>query len=212
MHSSADEQVANVSAMSEEIFPYTLIPPTLFEDHVRVNHLRHRAHKTLLEGADMEPLIIEACELLARIEAFSPQDWAQPGPNFDDWITIGQLFKAAVAVYLIMSYQSLGILLDCQTMKNDLLRHADSLLLHLHTALKVKRLKRFLAWPLAVAGVEAGFRNEGVRMWIERELVEMGTLVGANCPFRMRTMLRRYWDKGVYDWEECFDQPQGFLF
>ncbi|KAF1953429.1 hypothetical protein CC80DRAFT_477989 [Byssothecium circinans] len=212
INASVDEHIANIETMYEELFPYCLVPPALFANKIRINHLRRQAAKVLQEGGDTSTIARRACELLANIDAFSPQDWAQPGAKYDQWLTIGHVYKSSLAVYCIMACQSLGLLPKSASMNAELRAHADSLLFHLKAALGNNKLKRFLAWPLVVAGVEAAYRGEGVRTWLERQMLDVAVFIGANCPLRMRGLLRRYWNAGQYGWEECFSKPEAFMF
>ncbi|KAF2188453.1 hypothetical protein K469DRAFT_81591 [Zopfia rhizophila CBS 207.26] len=212
LNASLDEHIADVTEMYGELFPHCLCPPLLYYETLRINYLRHEASQLLSEMTDTAELSLEAGELLTRIEAFSPRDWAQPGANFDDWLTIGTVFKSCTAVYCIMSLQSLTILPNTSRMNEVLVAHADCLLLHLKAAFASKRLRRFLAWPLVVAGVEAAYRGQGARAWIEDAQDELSRFTGTNCPLKVRAMLRMYWYKEEPGWEECFNRPYAFLF
>ncbi|KAF2634133.1 hypothetical protein P280DRAFT_512122 [Massarina eburnea CBS 473.64] len=186
-------------------------------DQIMINtsldeHLANIDTIVLKEGGDISPLCITAREILHNVDAFSPQDWAQPGASHAEWLTIGHLYKSSLAVYCIMAFQSLGLLPKTKTMDGERGIHADCLLVQLEAAVEMDKVKRFIAWPLIIASVEAAYRGEGARAWIERELQKTGMFMGVNYPSRMRRMLRTYWNSGVYGWEECFSQPQAFLF
>lgn len=209
---SLEQHLADITEMYAELFPHCLCPPSLYQETVRINYIRHEASHLLREMGDTTELSLKAEELLSRIEAFSPRDWAQPGANFEDWLTIGTLFKSCTAVYCIMSLQSLTIMPNTIGMNEVLVAHGDSLLLHLKAAFASKRLRRFLGWPLVVAGVEAANRGPGARAWIEEALDELSRFTGTNSPLRLRATLRRYWQKEEPGWEECCNQPYAFLF
>jgi hypothetical protein len=73
---SFEQSVEDVADFYSLIFPYTLCPPELYFDILRTTELRTRA----MISKSVEPgLELEAYEILARIEAFSPEEWAQPG-------------------------------------------------------------------------------------------------------------------------------------
>ncbi|PVI05383.1 hypothetical protein DM02DRAFT_516773 [Periconia macrospinosa] len=207
-----NEHIVNIETMYNEIFPYCLTPPDLFKEIVRIHYLRHEASLALQTGKDTTDILASAHEILARICEFSAKDWAQPGPNYDDWLTIGEVYRSAVAVYCIMAFQALDIFPKSAEMDAELSVYADSLLVRLEVAVKVPRLQKYLAFGLLVAGVEAGYRSEAVRAWIERALLDLSIKAGAYCPLRMSTTLRKYWDRGEIGWEACFTTAEGFMF
>jgi hypothetical protein len=71
--------ITDVHGLYSLIFPYTLCPSALFLAILRTNELRLRASGTMVLSDGALDLILEVQDLLARIEAFSPEDWAQPG-------------------------------------------------------------------------------------------------------------------------------------
>lgn len=198
--------------MYEEMFPHCLCPPSLYLDTVRISHLRHKASKLHPQDEAFGDLAVTALELLARIESFSPEDWAQPGAKYDDWLTIGTAHKSAIAVYCIMSLQSLGLLPKTKAMNQKRSAYGDSLLTLLKVAFASRPLKRFIAWPMVAAGAEAAYRGTDDRTWIEETLTAMGQYTGTNCPSRFRAILRRYWQKENPGWDECFAEPYAFCF
>lgn len=163
-------------------------------------------------GGDKTDLILSATNLLWEIESFSVSDWAQPGDDYKDWLAIGSTYKHAVAVYCIMSLQSLGLLPDTPEMSSQLQKHGDLLGTHLRTTLATSRIRRFANWPLVVAGVEAGYRSEARRRWFEECCVDLARSLGNNSPLNMKTVMRKNWDSGVTGWEESFVKPHAFMF
>lgn len=110
-----------------------------------------------------------------------------------------------------MSLQSLAILpknLEMDTMRSI---HGDRLRTSLAAALKLKRLSRFVMWPLVVAGVEAGYRSEGVKGWVAQRLSDISRGIGSSSPLKAREVLEKYWEKGQPDWDACFEQAYGFV-
>ncbi|CAI6308939.1 unnamed protein product [Periconia digitata] len=212
LNPSKEEHLVNVKTMYEEIFPYCLTPPSLFEEMIRIHYLRHETSLAIKNGHEIEGFSATAHEILTRINEFSVKDWAQPGPNYDDWLTIGEVYRSAMAVYCIMAAQALDILPKSTAMNAELSDHADNLLVQLEVAIKVDRLQKHLAFGLLVAGVEAGYRSEAVRSWIERSLQQLSYKIGAHCPMRMGSSLRRYWRKEDVSWESCFTEANAFLF
>jgi hypothetical protein len=75
-HTSFEQTVEDVADLYSLIFPYTLCPPELYFDMLRTTELRA---KVVVSGGVDLGFEVEAYEILARVEAFSPEDWAQPG-------------------------------------------------------------------------------------------------------------------------------------
>jgi hypothetical protein len=211
---SVEDFLSEIDEMYSELFPYGLCPPSLFHELVRINYLRYEASQALLNYDDVSDLSLRAQECLARIEAFTPHDWAQPGANFDQWLTIGSIYKHSLAVYCIMSLSSLTLLPFVSlspSMRKTLSSHGTLLLHHLKPATSMIAFRRHLAFPLLVAGVEAIYRSESERCWLEEALTELGQVTGASAPLKTRALLRRYWQRKEPGWEECFTQPYGLI-
>ena len=116
-----------------------------------------------------------------------------------------------MAVYTIMSFQSLTVLPNNLEMNKTRCIHGSRLLENLGKATKAPRVQRFLVWPLVVAGVEAAYRGETTRHWIGENLADLSRLLGSSSPLKARAVLRRYWRKGEPGWDECFDSPYVFI-
>ncbi|KAH7091343.1 fungal-specific transcription factor domain-containing protein [Paraphoma chrysanthemicola] len=210
----SDTPTASLSDIRDSynlIFPYNLCPPALFFLTIRTNHLRARASAVLFAGEIDPGHALEAQDLLAEIEAFSPEDWAQPGASYDEWLCIGIVYQAAVALYTTMSLQSLTILPSSLEMNSMRSIHAARLVEALTEALKSPRLVNFLIWPLVVAGVEAGFGDDATRYWIGQQLSELSRRLGTSSPLKAQAVLRRYWAREEPGWDECFDRPYVFV-
>ncbi|KAF2134984.1 hypothetical protein P153DRAFT_372221 [Dothidotthia symphoricarpi CBS 119687] len=208
---SLETYISDITPVYSLIFPYTLSPPALFFDLIRINQLRKSASASLLLYIDNPAHALEAQEILARIEAFIPEDWAQPGAHYDEWLLIGTIHQSALAIYCTMSLQSLGVLPNNLEMDAMRSAHGDRLRTSLTTAFNSTRLSRFVMWPLVVAGVEAGYRSENVRRWVAQRLSEMSRDLGTSSPLRARKVLMRYWERGLPDWDECFDRAYVFI-
>tara|TARA_R110002003_G_scaffold104_1_gene8188 strand:+ start:2975 stop:3652 length:678 start_codon:yes stop_codon:yes gene_type:complete len=205
------QNLSDVRDMYNLIFPYTLCPPALFFDVMRINALRARASAVLFAG-EMDPAhALEAQDLLAAVEAFSPEDWAQPGEHYDEWRSIGIVYQAAAALYCTLSLQSLTILPESLEMNSMRAVHGDRLIEGLRAAMKSPRLVSFLIWPLVVAGVEAGFRDGATRYWVGAQLSHLSRRLGTSSPLKAQAVLRRYWQKEEPGWDECFDRPYVFV-
>ncbi|KAL1794212.1 hypothetical protein ACET3X_007633 [Alternaria dauci] len=211
MSSTADDVTDDIMGIYSLIFPYTLCPPELFTEILCVNRLRAKASAAVLECDFDADHTLQAYDLLARIETFSVEDWAQAGTLYTEWVTVGTVYKAAVALYATLSLGSLTVLpadaslLDIQT------AYSNVLLGSLRTALETRRIARFMAWPLVVVGVEAIYRGEATRSWIEARLEDLSRMLGTSGPLKARSVLRRYWKGGVAGWDECFDRPYVFV-
>ena len=154
---------------------------------------------------------LEAYDLLARVESFVPENWAQPGTFYDEWLLIGTIYQAAVAIYCTMSLQSLTVLPDTLEMNTMRSIHGDRLLAGLRKGMESPRVVKFAVWPLVVAGVEAAYRGEATRNWIEACFGDLSRTLGTSSPLKARAVLRRYWKTKKTGWDECFDRPYVFI-
>lgn len=200
--------------MYHELFPYLLCPPSLYEEIIRINYLRHETSQALLNYEDLTDITIRAEQSLARIEAFDPRDWAQPGDHYDEWLAIGSLHKHSIAVYCISALASLTVLpfpAYSPATRARLSSHGDRLLHYVKIANTYESLKRHLTFPLLAAGVEGIHRSEREKRWIEQTLLGMGRLTGTSAPMKAASALRKYWERGEEGWEECFTQPYSLI-
>lgn len=192
------------------IFPYILCPPTLFIEVIRINRLRQEVVASPFEDPAQHEL--NAHDILARVEAFIPEDWAQPGEHYSEWLLIGSIYQSAIALYCTMSLQAVGALptsLEMNTMRTV---HGARLFENLKIAAPSRHLVKYALFPLAILGVEAGYHNDhSMRRWIERRLEDHSRLLGTSSPLKARAVLRRYWARGEAGWDECFDSPYVFI-
>lgn len=200
-----EQHLKEVDQVYSLIFPYILCPRTLFAEIVRINSLRQQIAASPFEDSDQHSL--QAIDMLARIEAFEPEDWAQPGENNKDWLLIGTIYQSAIALYCTMSLQAVGVLpatLEMDTMRTI---HGEHLLGSLQSAAGTKQVKKFSLFPLCVLGVEAGYHsNQTTRRWIEQQLERHSQSLGTSSPLKARAVLRRYWQRSEPGWDECFDR------
>ena len=73
---SFEQTVEDVADLYSLMFPYTLCPLELYFDMLRTTELRGKASRA---GGEDPGVLVEAYEILARVEAFKPEHWAQPG-------------------------------------------------------------------------------------------------------------------------------------
>ncbi|KAI4914850.1 hypothetical protein J4E90_004884 [Alternaria incomplexa] len=200
----------DITDMYSLIFPYTLCPRELFTEILRTNQLRAKA-STAIQLCTFDPdYALEAYDVLSRIEAFSVEDWARAGAFCTEWLTVGLVYKSAVALYATLSLCPLMVLPTTPSLLESQTTYGDVLLSNLGTALKAPRMAKFMVWPLIVAGVEAMHRGEGTRNWIEAGLEDLSRTLGTSCPLKVCSVLKRYWKGGVVGWDECFDQSYVF--
>lgn len=205
-----EQHIREIEKLYSLVFPYVLCPPTLFTEIIRINHLRQEILTSPFDDASQ--YVLDAHDILARIEAFIPEDWAQPGEHVSDWQLIGSVYQSAIALYCTMSLQSLDALpssLEMDTMRTI---HGERLYENLKVTARSKILKKLALFPLCVLGVEAGYhKQQSTRIWIERRLEDLSCMLGTSSPLKARTILRRYWTRGQPGWDECFDGPYVFI-
>ncbi|KAI4640076.1 hypothetical protein J4E93_008876 [Alternaria ventricosa] len=207
---TAEEMTEDITDVYSLIFPYTLCPRELFTEILRTNQLRAKA-SAAIQLCEFNPdHALEAYDVLDRIKAFSVEDWARAGTFCTEWLTVGLVYKSAVALYATLSLCSLMVLPTTPSLLESQTAYGDVLLSNLGTALKVPRMAKFMVWPLIVAGVEAMHGGEGTRNWIEASLEDLSRILGTSCPLKVCSVLRRYWTGGVAGWDECFDRSYVF--
>lgn len=198
-----------ITEVYDLIFPHVLCPPSLFLDIININMLRSQALNLCFTNDCAQT---EAEELLSHIDAFSPEDWAQPNTSFhSEWLHIGTVYQSAVAVFCISSLQSVSILPNTVRLNAIRASHGDRLFLSLKAALISWQVRKFMLWPLVVAGVEAMNHGVAERSWVEDQLEKISRDIGSNSPLKARAVLREYWRKGRKGWDRCFDVPYAFI-
>lgn len=207
-----EENIEDVTALYSIMFPFTLCPPELFLAVMRINHLRNKVSASMFVSGDVDASrCLEAHDLLSNIEAFVPEDWAQPGDRYEEWLMIGTIWQTTVALYCTMAFQSLTVLPNSLEMNSMRTIHGDRLLENLKSALRNPRLRNFVQWPLTVAGVEAGYRDQATRYWIETQYSYLSRLLGSSGPLKGQAVMKRYWQKNEPGWDACFDRPYVFV-
>ncbi|KAK4238425.1 fungal-specific transcription factor domain-containing protein [Achaetomium macrosporum] len=211
--------------------PFQLCPLPLVAELVRISHLRKKAFSfthsqpppTPPTFNDTDPslslydhdLSMSASAILARIQAFSPDLWsASKSPSSinpsarQDWLLIGQAYRAAAALYCLLSLQGL-VDLDWRA-PFTALQHARELRVFLTAGLLSRRIKRFLIWPLVLLGVCAGAGEEGVREFVRHGLEELSCFVGSSVPLTAKRVLEAFWRSAETGWDRCFERPYVF--
>jgi len=192
-------------------YPSIPCPTGLFLDIFHINSLRTRA-AAILDPADLAAITIEAVVLLDTIEAFVPESKTAPMENNEaqcaTLVILGHTFKAAVALYCILSLQSVGALPVSSELARKRKMHLEQLLGLLEQTQTNRAARQGLTWPLIVAGVELAGRRGAFeeRSWIAKELSQLGKAVGTANPGTARALLERFWERGGEGgWDGCFD-------
>lgn len=190
--------------------PFQMCPPPLFAEIIKINHLRARAAaEAPPEPSQPHKLSGEGYQLLAGINLFSPNHWAQSKPSSSkkDWVLIASIYHAAVVVYCISSLRSLAVfpragnaLLDSQRAT-----HAPGLRDLLVRGLAVQSVRRFTLWPLVVLGVEA--TSSDMQAFVAEHLEALSQDVGTYVPLAAKGALGRFWERGGEGgWDGCFGE------
>lgn len=190
------------------ISPFLMCPPALFAEIIQINHLRTRAAR---QEAGVEGPSQDAFRILGRIDGFSPEHWAESKPSSEgDWILLGAVYQAAVAIYCIYSLQSLFLLPTTPSLRAHCTTYGRLLQALLNEALSSPRIKRFMLWPLAMLGMEAVTGSAATRAFVEKQLSETSRHVGTYAPLTAKAVLERFWASGETRWDACFDKPYVF--
>jgi hypothetical protein len=160
---------------------------------------------------DAKALQEVAYEILERINSFSPQKLAESKDScHEDWVLVGRAYQAAVAIYCILSLQSLSILPQSSILRTQCAERGKVLQILLKEALASKRLKRFMVWPLVVLGVEAAHGGEAMRTFVANQLTGLSHDAGTYVPLTAKRALEEFWSSGETRWDDCFDRPYIF--
>ncbi|GES66689.1 hypothetical protein ATEIFO6365_0015023200 [Aspergillus terreus] len=188
------------------LFAFQMCPTPLFAEIIKINHLRGRASKQ--DPAELNGLTHEASNILLRIHAFSSEQWTMSKPSSkEDWILVGNVYQAAVALYCILSLQSLSVLPRTPLLRARHTSHGQLLQALLNEALSSPRIKRFVLWPLVVLGVQAVNGGAGMRAFVRQQLPEMSRHIGSYVPLSAKDVLEKFWASGETRWDACFDRP-----
>jgi hypothetical protein len=203
--------ITQVSETYNDIFPHILCPKSLFIDLITINNIRSQT----LDPAFVDDTTRYAAEeLLTRIKAFSPKDWAVEqgkGKYEEEWVLCGSVFKSAIMLYCILSLQSLCVFPS--TIELESLRSAqgDALYASLDKALASVYLQKFMMWPLVVSGVEAVNRSVWVQSTVANQLEQLSFDIGTSTPLTAKTTLEAFWASGRSTWDDCFNRPYAFV-
>lgn len=193
------------------LFAFQGLPTSLFAEIIKINHLRMRVAKHIPVGE--EDLTYEAYEILNRIESFSPEQWTESKPSSkrEEWMLLGKVHRAAVALYCIHSLQSVLVLPHIPLYREICGAHGRNLHNLLKQAMSSQSTKLFMLWPLIMLGVEAVKGGVAMRSFVQWQLPELSRGTGMLAPLTAKDVLKRFWDSGETDWDSCFDRPYAFM-
>ncbi|KAF2110236.1 fungal-specific transcription factor domain-containing protein [Lophiotrema nucula] len=194
--------------MYERMISYYLCPPALFRNITEINLLRVRVAHGAVDAATAEAT---ALDILLRIETFSTPNWAVSQQAFpEDFGLIAMIYHSAVMLYCNLSLQR--ILQSTPRLRALHAMYGDLLVSSLVRALSQNnpRMRYFLAWPMAVMGVEAANSGPGKQAWIEEELTTTSKRVGTCSTLMVRSCLKKFWKGGGRSWDECFCRDYAF--
>ncbi|KAB8226312.1 C6 zinc finger domain-containing protein [Aspergillus novoparasiticus] len=208
----ATSQLEELDFMIEQYggrpFAFATYPTALFAEIIKINYLRVGASKSDRTAASV--FTNDAYEILNRIHSFSPEQWAEPKLTAHaEWVLLGNIHQAAVALYCILSLQSLAILPRSSFLQQHCIAHAQLLQRLLSQALTFHRVERFIIWDIVVLGV-AAVNDAGIRAFIREQLPELSHSTGTYAPLMAKAVLERFWASGKTHWDACFDQPYTF--
>ncbi|KAK1147250.1 hypothetical protein N8T08_001989 [Aspergillus melleus] len=187
-------------------FAFGTYPAALFREILNVNYLRLQA----LNGAPGER-VQSAYEILTRVHSFSVAHWAHSISTNPDWQLLGAIHQAAIAIYCILSLQSLGILPWNAQLRDLCIGHADGLQRRLAVAVSLVHLRRFVIWDLVVLGV-AAVKDAGSQAFLRERLPSLSDSMGTHVPLLAKGLLEKFWtlDSTNKTWDRCFDRPYTF--
>lgn len=190
------------------LFPVLLCPPYLFLGIIKVNHLRLHSTRAPIDESTQSA----ALALLEHIGAFAPETWAESNVSArDEWALLGYIYQSAVALYCILSLQSISIFQSTRLLDATRVSHHSRLLQHPQKAVVDPILKKCMTWPLVVAGMGAIDADLKTRHFVDGQLFKMSRDLGTPVPLAARAMFKRFWASGKTNWDDCFDRPYAFV-
>ncbi|KAK0718966.1 hypothetical protein B0T21DRAFT_404316 [Apiosordaria backusii] len=128
----------------------------------------------------------------------------------DEFLLIGRIFHASVALYCILSLLSTGALPHTPAVGLARATYARALFSVLETGMTTPKARKRMTWPLIVAGVEAARAGGEVQRYIGRCLVDMARDQGITPPLVAKRLLERFWagegsGSGEKRWDDCWD-------
>ncbi|KAE8374541.1 fungal-specific transcription factor domain-containing protein [Aspergillus bertholletiae] len=189
-------------------FAFATYPKALFAEIIKISYLRVQVTQSDPTAAGI--FTNDAYEILSRIHSFSPDEWAEPKPmSHTQWVLLGNIHRAAVALYCILSLQSLGTLPQSSFLQQHCVAQAQLLQRLLSEALTFHRIERFIIWDLVVLGV-AAVNDAGIQDFLRGQLPELSHSTGTYVPLTAKALLEKFWASGKTHWDACFDQPYTF--
>lgn len=191
---------------SESMDLFRMFPAPLFAEAIKINHLRMRA---VGQHPPTHELTSEGYEILRIILAFNPDDWAtmKATSQSSDFVMIGGIYKAAVALYCISSLQSLLILPTASFLTHLSATLTQCLEQLISEALPLQKFQRLLLWPLIVLGVQAAKGHKSTRGFVRDELLKSSCATGIYTPRMAKDILEAFWSSGKFSWDDCFREP-----
>jgi hypothetical protein len=192
--------------------PCRTCPASLFAEIIKLNDLRARTARRE-SGSDTSDLTQEGYTILSHVYSFHLEQWvdSKPPPLRNEWLVLGDLHQAAVALYCIHSLQSLSLFPDSEELSTRCRMLGRRLQFLLDQAIASPRMRLFVLWPLVVLGVEALNGGEAMRTFVEESMLKMSHHIGSYAPMVADAVLRKFWGSGERRWDACFDQPYIFL-
>lgn len=219
-------------------------PPELLADMVRINYLQSRSQA---DGGSMTRAerLSSALDLLRKILSFSTEKWAteiikneqkneDPKKPFTqrqalswDWQAIAHVYQYSVALYCISSLlyhhytgEAAPATLDGVDIADLRSAHLEALLHDLKeiTSDPRSQLRKFVTWPLVIAGIEVNVKDSASKTFISAELGWISRALGMASPLVAQTFLTNTWKSGWIpagygraSWNSIFDRPYIFI-
>lgn len=193
---------------------FQLCPPELFTTIIELSDLRMRAiqQQELLSFTGAESnLADQGYDILNRIHNVSLIHWAQSKPSLqEDWVLVGTMYQCSVALYCVLSLQSLSVFPSTPELRALCAAHGRTLQSHLISGLASPMISRFLLWPLVVLGVEAVHGDAEMREFVVAQLQVLSHDVGSSAPITAKKLLEAFWESENTRWDACFDRAYAF--
>lgn len=212
-----NEHINNIDTVTELYdkgpYPNCPCPTDIFACLIRINHLRYQISQLSSTISQLSSLQTTAEEVLDSLLAFRAEDWNWIGPNspfLEDWLILGRVYQSAGILFLILTLRGIFPLARRRDLQKQFVHHRDNIRDLLAKSKTRPRAWRGVFWPLIVAGASAE-ADDGLRESVAEGLERMSREQGCAVHLQAKMVLRKFWDSGRREWDECFDQPYAFI-
>lgn len=177
-------------------------PTVLFGEIMAITQLRVDVHS----GTWSASAIASAINIImSRIEAFDPNKWTDEGydlPDIQEVPLMANIYKLTVSLYGVM-----GLRPWLSGSRNRKVKTREDLMQFLRTAWELPNCRTALNWPLAVVGCALADGSSADRTFVH-DCIDEAWKDPLTCqPMLINRLLTKFWDSGMQEWDDCWQDP-----